>query len=175
MLALFSWTNTGYSAWLQNRVNMRAITWSSMVLLSAVLVSGSNLYSRKDSKGFLPKSLERDVYFGMTYARFTKKWTGEIAYQDDGFRWTVDGGGDDEVETYSFYFTGNDDKNLLYEVIIDYKDAEIRDKIAEKVLGKPNHGTEWYFARNDKFDIKAWLYKNKLVIVGIMPGCEWDE
>ncbi len=97
--------------------------------------------------------------------------------QDDDFRITVYEKMDHpEIEGTGYYFDA-EGKKPLYELIIVYKDEALRDAAAAKLLGSPNYenNTEWLLPGKNGYQIKAWKYKNKLIITALIPNTEWYE
>ncbi|MEZ4980299.1 MAG: hypothetical protein R2769_01680 [Saprospiraceae bacterium] len=73
------------------------------------------------------------------------------------------------------YYFDTDNDHPFYEIILEYKDMESRDIAAELLLGDPNTGGEWYFEKGTPYPIKAWKFKNKLVVTSLIPQTEWAE
>jgi hypothetical protein len=74
--------------------------------------------------------------------------------------------------TYYFDAEGN---QSLYELIIDYKSAAKRDQVAAQLLKTPNYnGKEWRYTDQNGTTIWAWTYMNKLIIVAVLKGTEWE-
>lgn len=83
----------------------------------------------------------------------------------------------ENVDNIIYYFAvieGRSDRPL-YEVIVDFTSEEARDQYAEGHLGKPTtEEGEWVFTI-DGARYRAWKFQKKLVVVKVVPGCEWDE
>ncbi|KAB2816188.1 hypothetical protein [Phaeocystidibacter marisrubri] len=81
------------------------------------------------------------------------------------------------VDNIIFYFAvieGRGDRPL-YEVIVDFTSEEARDNYAHDHLGEPNtENGEWDFT-TEGAHYRAWKFQKKLVVVKVIPGCEWDE
>lgn len=81
----------------------------------------------------------------------------------------------DGLKSVTYYFDGDGDKPL-YESIIEFSSAEIRDAVAEKLFGKPNHPTEpnrWILGVQDGVVSIGWSFGQKFVIAANLPGSEW--
>lgn len=150
---------------------MRSIT----LLFALVICISAFGQSKKQSKGLLPKELAKQVWFGMDYKDFEKLGK-KVTVTYESFRTVyleeVNSGA---IKHIVYYFT-TDGSEKLYEVIIEYYNADTRDKVATKLFGKPNHdGTEWRITRKkSSFKIMAWTFMEKLVVVGVLPNCEWE-
>lgn len=84
---------------------------------------------------------------------------------------------DPRVENIIYYFAvieGRGDRPL-YEVIVNFKSEAERDNYASSAYGHPNlENGEWKW-EIDGSTYKAWKFQNKLIVVKVVPGCEWDE
>lgn len=148
-----------------------------LIFSFAFLVSCSSTKTAKQHQQqlrYLPKEFH-NTYLGMPLADF--KVARKEAMLETEANWRTDfiekhTKGDVKETTYYF---GPKDKMPLYEYIIDYYDAAKRDKFVETNLGKPNSGEEWLFDSGEGFQVKAWLYQNKLVVTGIIKDTEYDE
>ena len=48
-------------------------------------------------------------------------------------------------------------------------------RTAKKLFGKPNYEeTEWRLTRPESFNVWAWTYENKLIIVGMIRDVETE-
>lgn len=150
---------------------MRLIVTVITLLLSLSLFG----QSKKESKKLLPKPLAKKVWFGMSYDDLNKSGRKLEAFPESvNFRREyLEKIGENGIEQVVYYFTtGGEPK--LYEVIIQYYDPKTRDEAAKKIFGEPNYkGTEWR-RYSKSFKVMAWTFKNKLVVVGVLPGCEWE-
>jgi hypothetical protein len=122
-----------------------------------------------------------DLYFGMHKTAFEELRPNAklMESQQTEFRYTYlqKGGGKDVFETV-YYVDNDEDKPVLYEMILEYYNTTARDKAAKELLGSPNYGeenNEWMFQTEEEFRIHCWTHLNKLVIVGKLPGTEWEE
>ncbi len=149
------------------------VIFSIMMLLASCAASNKNSSSK-----ILPASLKKDVQFGMSLEAFkmSKKGVDFIINTDESFRDVyIENVNHPEISNYVYYFDTDDDKPL-YEIIINYKSEELRDKAAESLFGAPNfEGGEWRFKRPDSFNVMAWTFKTKLIIVALLPKTEWYE
>lgn len=132
------------------------------------------------SKGYVPKNnYFKGIYFGMSESEFLKL-KGPISPEktDYDFREVyLAKTGETEPESVVYYFD-NEKEKPLYELIIIYSSEEKAREEGDKLLGERNfeNNTEWFFDRDgDAYDIKAWNFKNKLVIAALVPGSEWYD
>jgi hypothetical protein len=73
----------------------------------------------------------------------------------------------------TYYFDQDGDKKM-YEVILVYKNESARNRYTTEVFGKPNSGKgDWLISHKKRPDVKAWNFKNNLMIVLVIPECEW--
>ena len=74
--------------------------------------------------------------------------------------------------TYYFDVGG---KAPFYEIVLDYRDEKVMDDEINSLLGKPNDDVRWHFRRSASFDIKAWRYETKLIIIAVLPEAAWSN
>jgi hypothetical protein len=80
-----------------------------------------------------------------------------------------------EIKNIGYYFD-NDGEKPLYEIILIYKNEELRDIAAKKIFGEPNYKEkEWRITRKKSYNLWAWSFKTKLIIVGMIPETEWSD
>lgn len=81
------------------------------------------------------------------------------------------------VSDIIYYFAvieGRGDRPL-YEIIINFDSEKLRNDFADDHLGEPNtEDGEWEWTLNDE-QYRAWTFQSKLIIVKVVPGCEWDS
>jgi len=145
-----------------------------LLLLSAFVFAGFS-QKPKDSKGFLPKEMKK-LYFGMSWEEFQKVKKLGMVEVSTIMEFRIEYSEEPEkgnIKKITWYFDAEGDFPM-YEVIIDYHEADARDQVADKLLGPPNDGEDWYFERPESFNIKAWKFNNKLVIVAVLEGTEWE-
>ena len=83
--------------------------------------------------------------------------------------------GQNGLESVTYYFD-RDDAMPLYEIIMEFKDEELRAAVAEKLLGPPNHPSEpnkWILGAQNGVVSLGWAFQNKLVIAASLPKVEW--
>ncbi len=78
------------------------------------------------------------------------------------------------ISEVTFYFD-SEDKNPLYEMIINYKSKVVRDNWITKNYGKPNNEKEWQWPSKEGFEVKAWKFEKSLVIVGVIEKTEYAD
>lgn len=135
----------------------------------------SSCGTSKNYSDLYPKGLDSEVYLGMPQSEFLKlRGISADALTDNTFRKIhVEPSKSDDITDIIYYFDADGDKPL-YEMIFIYKDENKRDADAKNLLGEPNDGEEWKLERKP-YDIKAWTYKNKLILVAVIPETEWAE
>jgi hypothetical protein len=128
-------------------------------------------------KKYFPTELQM-LEFGMPLAEAVELRPGMQVTDNQGMDFRLVylenmSGGD--IESIGYYFD-NEGEKPLYEFIINYKSEATRDQVASKLFGTPNYEeTEWQYDSGEGFIVHAWTFKNKLVIVGILPNTEWAE
>lgn len=135
----------------------------------------SSCGTSKNYSDLYPKGLDSEVYLGMPLSDFLKLRGISVSdLSDENFRKTyVDQSNSNEITDIVYYFdTGRDQP--LYEMIFVYKDESARDADAKRLLGEPNNGEEWRLDR-EPYDVLAWKYKAKLILVSLIPDTEWAD
>ncbi len=139
-----------------------------------------SLASCSTQKDFFKAELEPyKLHFGMQQDEFLGKFENSKMESDaDSFRQIHSLGKiSDRIDNAVVYFTKENGKTEFYEIILIINDNYQPETIAKEFFGAPNFkGKEWIFKANDKvkFDVCAWVYKNKLVIASALPGSEWE-
>lgn len=155
---------------------MKKMTIISLTLLLAFSACFLQRKAQKPHQKYLPDEF-RNVYFGMPLEEFEKLKKGTDLEQSDlmSFRISITEKKPEKAIKEVTYYFDNENEKPLYELIIEYKDATERDKVARELLGQPNSGEEWAFDTGEGFLIKAWKFDKKLVVVGELPGTEWND
>ncbi|MCB0661967.1 MAG: hypothetical protein KDC24_04465 [Saprospiraceae bacterium] len=145
-------------------------------ILTLLLFSSCGIFKKVEkSDNALPAAFA-DIKFGMTESMASSIRTAmEKQDQQFDFRQVYMEESPGENINYAVYYFDADDNKPLYEVIIEYPDIQSRDAAAAALLGPPNQGGEWYFEKKWEYPIKAWVFKNKLVIAALIPNTEWYE
>ena len=153
----------------------------SLMLLSSMLMLGasksSEKVSSKKANPYLPEQLQ-EIDFGWPLTRVADiRDLRSEDMVDETFRKAVYQHiqlGD--IEGVAYYFDG-DGEQPLYELIVQYNTEAARDAAADKLLGKPNYenNKEWLIDTKRGYKLRAWKFKNKLVLVALLPGTEWYE
>lgn len=150
-----------------------AINFSGCISSKKVQTTG-NLHA--DQIKYFPDAF-KNLYFGMPLTEF-QKIKPDVKIPSDqimSFRTEiVENNVSSIIDNVTYYFD-NDGNKPLYELIIEYKNETDRNKEADQLLGRPNNGDEWKFDSKEGFDIKAWKFERKLVIIGALPKTEWTE
>lgn len=143
--------------------------------LIVFLVLASCAASKNDYKNITPKQQDKRVHFNMSISEFkTLKDLKMSDFIDDSFRWVYSEPLENETISDIVYYFDKDGEQPLYEMIYIYKDISDRDAAAQNLLGTPNNDKEWLLDRTP-YPIKAWKYKNKLIMVAVIPDTEWAE
>ena len=130
-------------------------------------------------KRILPKTFKK-VELGMPMEDFAAVRKGlqteDLSRDKFRYRWAETCKKKSAISSVVYYFSDTEEKSL-YEMIIYYRDLRVRDAWLAKNYGTPNYknGTEWRFASDLGFEVRAWRYEDRLVIVAAMPGTEWEE
>ncbi len=143
-----------------------------LIVGSTACKSGEHTTQHK----YIPKSLH-SLYLGMPKADAIKARPNMKLAKEESFRTAyLEEINDGTFESIVYYFD-SDAPNVLYEIIIIYKDETVRDNVANTLFGEPNseNREQWYFKSKENFRIHCWKYKNKLIIVGKIYGTEWEE
>jgi hypothetical protein len=143
--------------------------------LSLLFVACGN---RQKEKRYLPTEVAEEVYFNMPLDDFKALKGSKVEQIDDGMSFRkvfFEQQNDGLVEFLGYYFD-TEGESPLYEVIIGYKEEASVGAESVKLLGEPNYKEkEWKFEVNKSFDILAWTYEKKLIIVALIPDTEWYE
>jgi uncharacterized protein YcfL len=128
---------------------------------------------------YLPDEVEKEVVFDMPLNDFLSLKNSKVEKQDDNasFRHVyLENLANANVDYIGYYFDADGHKPL-YEVIIGCKNETDRDKMGESLFGARNaeDNTEWHLKPKDFHEIKAWTFKNKLIITALIPNTEWFE
>jgi hypothetical protein len=144
--------------------------------LIALLTMSTGLFAQKDPNVFLPESIRASASFGMTEKEFLASHSADnYTFRDENFRHTYSEvvKNDPNIEMVTYYFDQDGDKKM-YEVILVYKNESARNRYTTEVFGKPNSGKgDWLISHKKRPDVKAWNFKNNLMIVLVIPECEW--
>ena len=126
-------------------------------------------------KTVLPKSLVK-YDFGMSFDDFAKKnKSATAAKARTSFRLEyLDKDAGQDLKGVTYYFDAENNKPL-YEMIIEFKDAQGLDAHCSKKLGVPNDGKGWKWTTRDGYVFKAWRFSNTLVCALGLPSTEWEK
>ena len=141
--------------------------------LLALLISSCG--TTKAYGDLYPNGLDSKVYLGMPMNDFVELRGVTVSdFKDDTFRKIyVDKATSEDITDIVYYFDADGDQPL-YEMIFVYKDESTRDAEAKRLLGEPNNGEEWKLER-EPYDVLAWKYKAKLILVSLIPDTEWAD
>lgn len=150
----------------------RFIPFISIVLL----LNSCGLFNTAPSN-YLPRFMG-DVQWEMTVEQIRESRSLELAHERS-FRnvYLENTPSAEELERVVYYFAVSDGRtnHPLYEVIMDFKDPVVRDRYADDLFGDPNtQDGEWRWTE-DGVSYRAWTFESKLIVVKVIPGCEWDE
>ncbi len=146
-----------------------------VLLLIFLFLSCSFTVKHSYQKTLLPKPLQK-MHIGMEKADFTKiKSLDEMEKYDsfefrDSYVETLKPG---DIKNVTYYFTKKDPQ-ILYEFIVEYQPDIDVPALANEMYGKPNNDEEWIFDSQEGFDIMVWIYEQKVIIAGKLPGTEWE-
>ncbi len=144
----------------------------SLVLLLPFITLAQNF----DPKTLLPKSLGK-YNFGMSLDDFIKKnKSATISEVSMSFRIEyIEKDPDKDIKEVAWYFDAENNKPL-YEMIINFNDAERLNSFCSKKLGSPDDvDGKWKWTTKKGYIFKAWRFSNKLVYVLELPSTEWSK
>jgi hypothetical protein len=144
----------------------------SLVLLLPFITLAQNF----DPNTVLPKSLEK-YNFGMSLDDFIKENKSATNSETRmSFRFEyIEKDLDKDIKEVTWYFDAENNKPL-YEMIIEFNDAERLNSLCSKKLGKPNDDDgEWKWKTKEGYVFKAWRFGNKLVYALGLPFTEWTN
>ncbi len=124
---------------------------------------------------FLTSKIKKS-YIGMTQADFLKSHTRDIDISDVvDFRTQItETFAEGDIKEVTYYFD-KDGNKPLYEYIIEFKDGIDVNEIAKSKLGEPNsEDTKWLFDSRKGYKIKAWTFKQKIVLAANLKDTEWE-
>ena len=131
---------------------------------------------------FLPEYV-KNLYFGMPLEKFEeiKDMDKMIVEKGITFRHQYEEIINDEgLESIVYYFDANIASQPLYEMIFIFKpDYDVK-SYADEMYGPPSVDDhlpfdEWCWPSGDGFQIVAWTFENKLVIIGTIKKTEWGD
>jgi hypothetical protein len=128
-----------------------------------------------DPKIVLPKDLLK-YNFGMSLDDFTKKNKSAIA-RDVAISFRLEyqeNNAGNDIKGVIYYFDTENNKPL-YEMIIEFKDAQGLNKHCLKKLGATNDGKGWKWTTKEGYIFKAWSFSNTLVLALGLPSTEWEN
>lgn len=141
------------------------------------LLAAANLEAQP--KRSLPKAL-KGLEFGMSLAEFAEirgnLRTEDLQFDKIRYRWAEKGSKDKAISKVIYYFDDEEEK-VFYECIIFYNNLQKREAWLDKNYGPPNaeNNTEWRFVADEGYELRAWRFEDRLVIVAVLPGTEWDN
>jgi hypothetical protein len=116
------------------------------------------------SKKYIPEEVG-DLYFGMPFKEFIGKYQAASVSEIMSFRKSVEFSNySDDIKELTIYFD-NEGSFPLYELIIEYRDVAVRDKVVEALYGKPNYeNEEWQYDSGDGYPIRIWTFESKIIV-----------
>ncbi len=130
-------------------------------------------------KKVLPKEFKK-VKFGMPMEEFADRRPtaepGKLTKEKFRYAWLETFAKDFPIHTAKYYFSDKEDRPL-YEVILFYRDLQVRDAFLDKYFGQPNFkkNTEWELVDKKGQQYRAWRYEDRLVVAARIPGTEWEK
>ncbi len=125
----------------------------------------------------------KDLYFGMSMDKFEDvKYAKNLEERIDmSFRYEyVENIENAEFQSITYYFDAKISSQPLYEMIFTFKDNVDVESYTRNMYGNPSimHHLpfdEWCWKSGEGFQIVAWTFENKLVIVATIKRTEWAE
>jgi len=154
-------------------------------LLMIVLVSCSMFKTSSPERfqtNLLPEYVQ-NVYLGMPLEDFEEERDIDkmIVEQGISFRIQYEEIVDNELfHSIIYYFDANISSQPLYEMIFIFQDGVDVESYTESFYGEPSITyhlpfDEWCWQSGEGFQILAWTFENKLVIVGAIKNTEWGD
>ncbi len=133
------------------------------------------------ARRFLPEAF-RDLHLGMPRAdALMLRPRAVLQEQLISFRYSYDEPAlAQDLAAVTYYFDA-EGAEPLYELVLEYTTEAARDADALAVFGAPNvempspQDREWRFNGGEGFDVVAWTFDRKLVVVAVLPGTEYAE
>ena len=131
---------------------------------------------------FLPEYV-KNLYLGMPLEKFEeiKDMDNMIIEKGISFRYQYEEViNDDRLESIVYYLDANISSQPLYEMIFIFKPDFNVKTYANEMYGAPSVDfhlpfDEWCWASGEDFQIVAWTFENKLVIIGTIKKTEWGD
>lgn len=124
---------------------------------------------------WIPEGLE-GTYIGMPYQAFTYLRLIDDMEREEAadFRLSlVEKGVGPHRATVTYYFDRDVAAMPLYEYIVEFPAGYDVDGECSRRYGPPNAGTEWLLDSGSGFNIRVWIYGQKIVLAGEIKGTEW--
>ncbi|HHI88015.1 MAG TPA: hypothetical protein ENK03_03715 [Candidatus Cloacimonetes bacterium] len=162
---------------------MKKAIFFIMILL---LLTSCSLFKTAPTKRFQTQLLPdvvKDLYFGMSMDKFedVKNVKNMEERREMSFRYEyVEQIENAEFQSIIYYFDAKISSHPLYEMIFIFKDDVDVESYTRTIYGKPSIKQhlpfdEWCWKSGEGFQIVAWTFENKLVIVATIKKTEWAE
>ena len=117
------------------------------------------------------------IKLGMPYAKLLKrkKDLKTVPNEVFGFRKVLSEKIEDQAYSELIYYVDEDGEKPFYELIVIYPDDVNVRNVATELYGPPNKDKEWWFEHPKGPAVNIWVFKQKIVIAGIISGTEWNE
>ena len=159
---------------------------SIFLIMILLIITSCSLIKTAPKERFqtqLLPDIVKDLYFGMPMDKFEEVKDVENMEEriDMSFRHEhVEKIQNSELQSITYYFDANISSHPLYEMIFIFKDDVDVESYTRNMYGKPSikHHLpfdEWCWKRGEGFQIVAWTFENKLVIVATIKKTEWAE
>ena len=159
----------------------------AILLIMILLLSTScSVFKTAPKERFQPQILPdpvKDLYFGMSMNKFEdEKDEKNLENRTDlSFRYEyVENIENAEFQSITYYFDAKISSHPLYETIFTFKDNVDVESYTRNMYGNPSimHHLpfdEWCWKSGEGFQIVAWTFENKLVIIATIKKTEWAE
>ncbi|MDW3190922.1 MAG: hypothetical protein R8G66_01070 [Cytophagales bacterium] len=154
--------------------------------LLLLMLSLTVIAQDQDRPFAFPEGVPSKLQFGMSSLDFKKVVDMRAMKVDDTRSWRrvyFQPSDEPQIKTLLYYIAKDVENQPLYEVIVQYDSRALASKKAVSYFGEPNYvgedsetPNEWRFkAAAGELAKWVWVYKNQIVMVARVPGCEWDE
>ncbi len=154
-----------------------------MILLLSTSCSVFKTAPKERFQTQLLPNMVKNLYFGMSMNKFeeVKDVKNMEERRDMSFRYEyVEKIDNTEFQSITYYFDAKISSQPLYEMIFTFKDNVDVESYTRNMYGNPSimHHLpfdEWCWKSGEDFQIVAWTFENKLVIIATIKKTEWTE
>ena len=156
------------------------------LIMTLLLLTSCSVFQTAPTERFQTQILPdpvKDLYFGMSMDKFEDERDEKNLEDrtDMSFRYEyVENIENAELQSITYYFDANISSHPLYEMIFVFNGNVEAQSYVRNLYGNPTimHDLpfdEWCWKSGEGFQIVAWTFENKLVIIATIKKTEWDE